>query len=268
MREDPILSGGLLKLLLVLLVAGGLGAGAYALAGGGLGIDLPDFPDIETLGEETTTNLEDTALSDTTIGGATETPGDGAEPADPFTTAGFSEAIAKVTDAVGPGQELTRLFVNPTQTQLILRRGEEVEAYSVRADSGELVREDATITISGNAKISDFAFALDEVKPAAIDRMLASANDQSGVADFEPTVLSLERAIPFGSRQLQWTINAQGRGRNLLYRASADGRKVRNEGGEGTEIPPAALEAQKLNECIQSAGQDPEQIFACLERFR
>ena len=64
MREEPVISRGLLKLLVVLLVAGGLGAGAYALA---QGVDLPDIdiPD-ETSG---VTTLENTNLEDTTING-------------------------------------------------------------------------------------------------------------------------------------------------------------------------------------------------------
>ena len=60
---------------------------------------------------------------------------------------------------------------------------------------------------------------------------MATAKKQSGAGDFEPTVLSLERRIPFGDRALEWTINAEGGGRNLLYRAEPNGSKVRNQGG-------------------------------------
>jgi hypothetical protein len=262
MREDPLFSGGAFKVVLVLLVAVLLGGGAYAIAGGGLDIDLPDFPEIETPGG--TTNLENTALEDTTIGDDLV-----AEGLDPFSSVGFAEALALVRDEAGSGRQLTRLFVNPTQTQFIVRtEGDNVEAYSVRTDSGELVREEASVTISGDAALDDFAFALDAVDPAAVDRMLDQARRLSGAPDFEPTVLSLERAIPFGRRALEWTINAQGGKRNLLYRAAADGRKVRDQAGGGTAIPPAAIEAQELNECIQAAENDPEQIFACLEEFQ
>jgi hypothetical protein len=226
MREEPIISRAVLRGALVILLAGALGAGAYALAGGGIDIDLPDLPDVDTIGDETT-ELENTTLEDTTIGGNEPDP----ESTDPFTSAGFAAALEQVKGEVGGGQELTRLFINPVQTQLIVRRGDGIEAYSVRADTGETTRADATITISGNAKISDFAFALDSVDPAAVDRMLAAARKQSGAVDFEPTVLSLERAIPFGSRELRWTINAEGGGRNLTYRAAADGSKVENIGG-------------------------------------
>jgi hypothetical protein len=264
MRDDPIFSGGVVKAVLLILVVAGLGFGAYKLVGG---IDLPEL--------ETDTgpsvNLTETELEDITIDGEIE-PGDTVEaetpvPIDPFTTAGFAQALALVKAAVGPSRALTRLFINPTQTQMIVRSGDGVEAWSVRADTGELVREDATITISGNAKVDDFAFALDGIKAGAVDRMLADAERQSGAPDFTPTVLSLERAIPFGSRELEWTINAEGGARNLLYRAAADGRGVRSEGG-GSPIPPAAQEARKLNECIEAAGNDPEQIFACLDQFQ
>jgi hypothetical protein len=123
------------------------------------------------------------------------------------------------------------------------------------------------VTISGDAKLSDFAFSLDGIDPGVLDGMLAAARKQSGADDFEPTVVSLERAIPFGSRGLEWTINAQGGGRNLLYRADADGTGLRREGA-GTPIPPAAQEAEELNDCIQAAENDPSRIFACLERFQ
>jgi hypothetical protein len=225
-REEPVISRAVLKAALVILIAGALGAGAYALAGGGIDIDLPDLPDIDTIGEDTT-ELENTTLQDTTIGQGEPEP----QPTDPFTSAGFAAAIEQVKDEVGPGRELTRLFINPVQTQFIVRRGDGIEAYSVRADTGELTQADATITISGNAKIGDFAFALDALDPAAVDRMLSAARKQSGAADFEPTVLSLERAIPFGSRELRWTINAEGGGRNLTYRAAADGTGVEKIGG-------------------------------------
>jgi hypothetical protein len=225
-REEPVISRAVLKAALVILIAGALGAGAYALAGGGIDIDLPDLPDIDTIGEDTT-ELENTTLQDTTIGQGEPEP----QPTDPFTSAGFAAAIEQVKDEVGTGRELTRLFINPVQTQFIVRRGDGIEAYSVRADTGELTQAEATITISGNAKIGDFAFALDALDPAAVDRMLSAARKQSGAADFEPTVLSLERAIPFGSRELRWTINAEGGGRNLTYRAAADGTGVENIGG-------------------------------------
>jgi len=263
MREDPIFSGGVVKAALVVLIAGALGVGAYALVGDGIDVDLPDLPDlpeVEETGGGGAVTLDETELSDTTIDGP-------AEPADTFTSAALGDALAAISGEAGPDAQLTRLLINEVQTQAFVRRGDEVEAFSVRAD-GELTRDEATITISGDASIEDFAFALDAVKPAAVDRMLAASRKQSGAEDFEPTVLALERPIPFGRRALEWTINARGGDRNLLYRADPDGRAVRNEGGEGSPIPPQAIEAQKLNECIQAAGNDTQRIFACLEQFQ
>jgi hypothetical protein len=69
MRQDPIISGGVLKAALIILVAGALGVGAYVLASG-TDINLPDLPDVNT-GAETT--LSDTTLEDTTIGQPTTT---------------------------------------------------------------------------------------------------------------------------------------------------------------------------------------------------
>ena len=48
MREDPIISGGLFKLLLLVLVAAGLGIGALAILGNGVDIDLPDLPEVDS----------------------------------------------------------------------------------------------------------------------------------------------------------------------------------------------------------------------------
>ena len=97
--------------------------------------------------------------------------------------------------------------------------------------------------------------------------MLAEARKLSGAQDFEPTVLSLERAIPFGSRELRWTINAEAGGRYVLYRAAPDGSNVRNEGGAGTQIPQAAQDAKKLNDCIAAAGSNTDEILGCLDEF-
>jgi hypothetical protein len=271
MRDDPIISGGFFKVALIVLVAGGLGLGGYVLSGGDIGIDLPDLPEIDTAGD--TTNLVETELSDTVINGdetveATEDPV--VDPgADPFRTASFASALEVVRAEAGSGKQATRVIINDSQTQFSVRAGgNNVELYGLIADTGELTRTEGTSVISGNATIDDFAFALDAIKPGAVDRIITEARRDSGTEDFRPTVLTLERGIPFGSRELEWTLNAQAGGRSLLYRASADGKNVRNLGGAGTEIPQAALDAQKLNDCIQAANSEPEQIFACLDKFQ
>lgn len=266
MNIDPIFSRGVLKALGILLVALVLGGGAYALAGGGIGIDLPDIDLPETTtGDGSATQLSNTTLENTTIEGPTPEPP--AEPTDPFTSAAFATAIDKVRAQAGSPTKLQRLFINDVQTQFIVQRGKDAEAYSVRADNGEVTRQDATVTVSGNATIDDFAFALDAVKPAAVDRMLAKARKLSKAGDFEPTVLNLERDLSAGLKPPEWTINAQGGSRNLTYKANQNGGGVENVGGEGTEIPAAALDAQKLNQCIQDANQDFEAIQKCFDDF-
>ena len=259
MREEPVFSGGVVKAVLVLIFAGALGFGAYALVSGGIDLpDLPDLPEAEEGGGEGVVELTETSLSETTI--------DPPDPVDTFTTAAFADALAKISAEAGPNAEFTRLLINETQTQAVVLTGDTAEALSVRADSGELVREEATITITGEATIDDFAFPISAVKASALDRMLAAARARSGAKDLQPTVLSLERGLPFGRRQLEWTINARGGGRNLLFRADADGTRVRSE-GPGSEIPPEAIDAQRLNDCIQDAAGEPDEVFACLERF-
>lgn len=265
MRQDPVFSGGVFKVVLVVLAAVALGVGAFAIAGGGIDVKLPDLPDLDTAVPDPTT-VEQGAIEDA-LEPALQPPSEPTGGGDPFTSSAFGSALRAVRGEVGSGAELTRLFINGTQTQFIVRRGSGIEAVSVRADSGELVREEATISISGSATIDDFAFPLDGVKPSAIDRMLSAARKQSGAKSFEPTVLTLERQIPFGSRELEWTINAQAGGRYVLYRAAPDGSKVRNEGGEGIAVPPAAQQAQRLNECISAAGEDTAKIFRCLEEL-
>jgi hypothetical protein len=64
MREDPIISGGIIKAALVILIAGALGVGGYVLASG-VDINLPDLPAVGTSAE---TTLSDTTLENTTIG--------------------------------------------------------------------------------------------------------------------------------------------------------------------------------------------------------
>jgi hypothetical protein len=261
MREDPIISGGWIKAALVLLVAGALGVGAYVLASG-VDVNLPDI-DLDTTSDQTT-NLSDTNLEDTTIGDSEPEP-----PAaqDPFTTAGFASAFATLRDEVGPDAQLTEVTINDTQTQFFVRHGDGDDAYLVNADNGELEQRDATIAISGDVTIEDFVFPLGAVQPSAIDAMLSAARKLSGAADFQPTVLTLERRLPEGSRKLAWAINAQGGGRNLTYRAAADGTDVQDVGGGGTAIPPQAQQAQELGRCIEAAGSDIDKVTACFDQF-
>jgi len=261
MREDPVISGGVLKLALVLVVAAGLGGAGYAIAGGNLDLpEIPELPEVETAGDAT--QVEEGDLTDTTLG---EDPDPGDE-SGPFTTAALAAALRTFSDEVGSVQ-LTRLTVNEVQTQFIVRRGDGIELYSLRHGDDDPISEEASITITGDASIADFAFSSEAVLTSAVDRMLSAARRQSGASDFTPTVLTLERGIPFGERELRWTISAEGDGRFLTYRAAADGRQVENLGG-GTEIPPSAQQARELNECIDDAGEDTDEVLACLERFQ
>jgi hypothetical protein len=274
-KPDPVFSGEVLKAAALFLVALAVGGAAVAVATGNLSVHLPDInlPDTDT---GTTTNLTHTNLSDITINGPEPqaTPEPAADPAnvtpvaDQFGSGAFAGAIARVAgETGGPGTEVTRALINDSQTQFTVRTGgENVKAYEVLT-SGELVTQDASITITGTAEIGDFAFKLGAIKAAAVDRMLARAKKLSRAADFRPSVLSLERDLSGGLKPPEWTINAEGNGRYLTFRAALDGSRVRNVGGKGIEIPQAAIDARKLNDCIQSAGQDFDQIQGCFDEF-
>ncbi|MCI0635510.1 MAG: hypothetical protein L0206_16585, partial [Actinobacteria bacterium] len=188
-REEGILSGGVGKVIGMLLAAAIIGGGAYLLVAGVDDLDLPEIDlsgitESNTTGDGAVTNLENTTIEEGTFGEPA------ADAADPFTSAAFGGALTAVRGELGPRAEATRLFINEVQTQFIARDGDEVEAYSVRADSGSLERQSATITITGNAEVEDFAFSLGSVDPNAVDRILAQATKLAG-DEFEPDVLSL-----------------------------------------------------------------------------
>ena len=262
MREDPIISGGLFKALLVVLVAAGLGIGAFAIAGNGVDIDLPDLPEVDS-GQ--VTNLDNTTLQDTTING-----GDPAEASlDPFTSAGFATALDAVGGAAGADAQLTRLFVNPIQTQFIVRRGADgIEAYSVRADSGELVREDATIS---------------HLRQRDARRLRVPARPVS--SRLPSTACWPRRASTAAPRTSSPRCSASS-GPSPSDRASCAGRSTPRPAGatcsiarrptaatcatrvaREPQIPQAAQDAKKLNDCIAAAGSDTDEIFGCLDEF-
>ena len=268
MNTDPVFSGGAIKAAALLVIAIVIGVGAWAVASDRINVGLPDvdLPDTDTNG---VTTLQDTDISNTTIDPDREPVPEPAAPEVPVTDAlssqGLSESIAAVRAQIGGGRELTSLTINEVQTQFIVRRGKDIEAWSVRADDGSVIRQDASISITGDATIKDFAFKLDAVDPGAVDRMLARTRKLSGAQDLRPTVLRLERDLSTGPHPPEWTINAEGKGRYLTYRANAKGGAVRNVGGEGIEIPQAAIDARKLNDCIQKAGTDTDAISKCFK---
>jgi hypothetical protein len=268
-KTDPVFSGGAFKAAMLLVFAIVIGGGAWAVASDKISISLPDvnLPDNSS---SPSTNLQNTDISNTTIDPSTQPvkPSAPENPvANPFSSAGLAQSIAAVKTQIGGGRELTSLTINEVQTQFIVRKGKDIEAWSVRADDGSITRQDASISITGNATIADFAFKLDAVKPGAVDRMLAATRKASGAPDLRPTVLRLERDLTAGLKPPEWTINAEGKGRYLTYRANGKGGAVTNIGGEGVEVPKAAIEARKLNDCIQAANSDTDAIEKCFADF-
>jgi hypothetical protein len=269
-KPDPVFSGDAFKAGALLVVALVIGVGVWAVASDNLSVSLPEI-NLPDNSSSPATNLQNTDLSNTTIDPSTQPVTKPSAPAnpvgDPFSSAGLSRSIAAVKSQIGAGRELTSLAINEVQTQFIVRRGKDIEAWSVRADDGSITRQDASISISGNATIGDFAFKLDSVKPGGVDRMLAATRKASGAPAIRPTVLRLERDLSGGFKPPEWTINVEGKGRYLTYRANANGGAVTNIGGEGVQIPQAAIDARKLNDCIQAANSDTDAIQKCFRGF-
>jgi hypothetical protein len=269
-KPDPVFSGDAFKAGALLVVALVIGVGVWAVASGNLSIGLPDI-NLPDNSSSPSTNLQNTDLSNTTIDPRPQPVTKPSAPAnpvgDPFSSAGLSRSIAAVESQIGGGRELTSLTINEVQTQFIVRRGKDIEAWNVRAEDGSITRQDASISISGNATIADFAFKLDSVKTGAVDRMLAATRKASGAPEIRPTVLRLERDLSGGLKPPEWTINFEGNGRYLTYKANARGGAVHNVGGQGVQVPPAAIEARKLNDCIQRASGDVDAIQSCFKDF-
>jgi hypothetical protein len=112
MQEDPIFSGAAFRVLAVLLFAAVLGVGGYLIAGGGdIDIDLPDLPEVDTLGEGEVTNLEDTTLQDTTIEGPPPVPTEVELPPFPTTAEEAQKRAEKLNRCVeNAGNDPEKIF--------------------------------------------------------------------------------------------------------------------------------------------------------------
>jgi hypothetical protein len=110
MQEDPIFSGGAFKVLAVLLFAAVLGIGGYLIAGGGE-IDLPDLPEVDTIGDDEVINLEETTLQDTTIEGPPEVPTDVELPPFPTTAEEAQKQAEKLNRCIeSAGNDPEKIF--------------------------------------------------------------------------------------------------------------------------------------------------------------
>lgn len=259
LKEEPIISGAIVKAAIVLLAAGIIGAGSYALAGGnGIDVNLPDLPEVDTAGDGSEVALENTTVTEGELGGeeTTQEP----EGVEPFSTDGFATALTALRNEVGSGVELTRVTVNEFQTEFHVRRGERADGYAFSFESGEL--EPVDVQVVGTGSLAGSAFPLRSVRAGAVDRMVTAARRKSGAGDFVVSTLVLDKLLG----DLHWTINAEGGGRFLTYRAGPDGRGLEDVGG-GVQIPEAAQQARRLNDCIQRAGDDTDAVFQCFEEF-
>lgn len=205
-----------------------------------------------------------------------------------FTTAGFQEAYAAVTDRAGEQATVLEVQITGGGADFKLRSGE--QATGLIYTDGEL--HDQEVEVIGPGSLEGQDFPISEVDPAAIDRIVSGVQSESGVSDIEVTVMTLAKSSIEG--RLEWTINAEGGGRSgLVYVADADGSNVRSPlggiAGAGTETtgtetepsggsaggkPPATdpgasvtlpsgKSAAEVLECVQRAQGDVEKLQAC-----
>ncbi len=213
---------------------------------------------------------------------------------DQFTTAEFQKTYDE-TLKDNAGGELLQVQITTGGTEYQIRDGE--QATGLHFDPGSTDPQDLEVELIGTGTIEDTVFPIDEVDPAAIDKIVAEAPGASGASDFEVTVMTLARENVSG--ELKWTINGEGSGRTgLVLTANPDGSGLASPtgavagGGQtetstgavgGTDAPApttpsttppatpeqpgnpaaAAEEAQRVAECIQEAGGDIAKIQAC-----
>ena len=250
MNEDPVFSGGMVKALLVILVAGaprGRRLRARRAAS--------TFPtSTSTSSDQTTTNLTDTELSDTTIGDEPAEP----DPADadrrPVHDAPPSPRRSAVREAeAGSGRQLTRLFINPVQTQFIVVDGDGIEAFSVRADDpSEVVQEEATITISGATPRSRTSRSRSTPstrrdRPDARER--AEAERRGGLRADRPLAGAADPV-----RRPRARVDDQRRGRaggTCSTGPSPTGQRSATAAGGGTPIPPPEAPGSQVPDSLE-----------------
>lgn len=191
---------------------------------------------------------------------------------DLFTSSGFGEAVDAVEGEEGADAPVLQLQVTEGGAEFQLRDGEAATGYIYTG--GEL--EPVEVEVIGGGSLEGLDFPLSEVDPAAVDKIEASVQEESGIEDIQVTVLTLEKSRIDG--ELRWVINAEGGGRTgLVFNADPDGSNVTSPTGDiagagssgsgggsgGADASAAAEEAQAVVDCIQQAGSDVEAIQAC-----
>lgn len=200
---------------------------------------------------------------------------------DLFTTPGFEEAVNAVSGQEGSDAPVLRVQVTAGGAEFQIRDGEQATGYVY--SGGDLSPIDVQVIGTGSLDGQDFP--LTDVDPAAIDKIDAGVQQESGVDDIKITVLTLEKSALDG--KLRWVINAEGGGRTgLVYNADPDGSNITSptgdipgagggssgsgasggSGGTGADSGAGTVQdAQAIAECIQKAGSDLQKIQACTQ---
>jgi hypothetical protein len=136
-----------------------------------------------------------------------------------FSTDGFGRALDAVAEEAGEDAAVQQIQVTQAGADFKLRDGESVRGLIYTG--GEL--QEVAVEVVG--EFGGESFALSDVDPGAIDRIIAGVHDQTGAATTVVNALALARGGIDG--ELRWTVNASTPGSdasvNEVFFADAEG---------------------------------------------
>jgi hypothetical protein len=136
-----------------------------------------------------------------------------------FSTDGFSRALDAVAEDAGEDVQVQQVQITQAGADFKLSEPEGVRGLIYTGGELQEVQVEVVGTLGGES------FALSEVDPEAIDRMIEGVHEQTGEINTVVTALALDRGGIDG--ELKWTIKTTTPGSasstNEVFRAAADG---------------------------------------------
>jgi hypothetical protein len=141
-----------------------------------------------------------------------------------FSSRGFGEALDAIEAEVGADPGLLEIQVKKGSADFTVRRGERAKGlrYRTRGDV-----EPFEVEAVGPGTFEGRDFPLSDVDPVAVDEIVAGVREASGVNEFRPTTLTLEKDV---AGVLRWLIIGTGGGpAGLIYYADPDGSNIQSQ---------------------------------------
>jgi hypothetical protein len=136
-----------------------------------------------------------------------------------LSTDGFEQALDAVADDAGDDAQVQQIQITQAGADFKLR--EDGGVRGLIYTGGELQEVDVEVV----GTVGGASFALSEVDPEAIDRMIEGVHAQTGAPTTVVTALALDRGGIDG--ELKWTIKTitteEGSSLNEVFQAAADG---------------------------------------------